>query len=94
MAGGIGSGRLTDKGVKAFVANAVRGKKLADGGGLYLSEPLAAPALQGGLAEMPARGQLFLIEVDEIHAPAYSPQFLRRIPRSISAGQPTAQDWV
>ena len=36
MAGGIGGGRLTDKGVKAFVASAERGKKLADGGGLYL----------------------------------------------------------
>lgn len=36
MAGGIGTGRLTDKGVKAFVAKAERGKKLADGGGLHL----------------------------------------------------------
>lgn len=36
MAGGIGTGRLTDKGVRAFVAKAERGKKLADGGGLYL----------------------------------------------------------
>lgn len=35
MAGGIG-GKLTDKAVKAFVAKAERGKKLADGGGLYL----------------------------------------------------------
>lgn len=36
MAGGIGTGRLTDKGIKAFVAKAERGKKLADGGGLHL----------------------------------------------------------
>lgn len=36
MAGGIGAGRLTDKGVKAFVAKAELGKKLADGGGLHL----------------------------------------------------------
>lgn len=36
MAGGIGTGRLTDKAIKAFVAKAERGKKLADGGGLYL----------------------------------------------------------
>jgi integrase len=36
MAGGIGGGRLTDKAVKAFVAKAERGKKLADGGGLHL----------------------------------------------------------
>lgn len=35
MAGGIG-GKLTDKAVKAFAAKAERGKKLADGGGLYL----------------------------------------------------------
>lgn len=35
MAGGIG-GKLTDKAVKAFVAKAETGKKLADGGGLYL----------------------------------------------------------
>ena len=33
--GGI-RGKLTDKAVKAFVGKAVRGKKLADGGGLYL----------------------------------------------------------
>lgn len=33
--GGI-RGRLTDKAVKAFVGSAARGKKLADGGGLYL----------------------------------------------------------
>lgn len=32
MAGGIGAGKLTDKAVKAFVAKAERGKKLADGG--------------------------------------------------------------
>jgi hypothetical protein len=36
MAGDIGTGRLTDKAIKAFVAKAKRGKKLADGGGLYL----------------------------------------------------------
>lgn len=36
MAGGIGGGKLTDKAVKAFVAKAERGKKLADGGGLHL----------------------------------------------------------
>lgn len=36
MAGGIGSGKLTDKAVKAFVAKAESGKKLADGGGLHL----------------------------------------------------------
>lgn len=35
MAGGIG-GKLTEKTVKAFVAKAERGKKLADGGGLHL----------------------------------------------------------
>ena len=35
MAGGIGS-KLTDKAVKAFAAKTERGKKLADGGGLYL----------------------------------------------------------
>lgn len=35
MAGGIG-GKLTDKAVKAFVARADYGKKLADGGGLHL----------------------------------------------------------
>lgn len=36
MAGGIGTGRLTDKGIKAFVAKAEAGKKLSDGGGLFL----------------------------------------------------------
>ena len=36
MAGGIGSGRLTDKAIKAFVAKAEPGKKLSDGGGLFL----------------------------------------------------------
>jgi integrase len=36
MAGGIGAKALTDKGVKAFVAEGERGKKLADGGGLHL----------------------------------------------------------
>ena len=35
MAGGIG-GKLTDKAVKAFVARATAGSKLADGGGLFL----------------------------------------------------------
>ncbi len=44
MAGGILLGKLTDKGVKRFVAKAEKGKKLADGGGLYL---FAAPT--GGL---------------------------------------------
>lgn len=36
MAGGIGGGKLTDKAVRAFVTKAESGKKLADGGGLYL----------------------------------------------------------
>lgn len=36
MAGGIGTGRLTDKAIKAFVSKAAPGNKLADGGGLYL----------------------------------------------------------
>lgn len=36
MAGGIASGKLSDKGVKAFVSKGERGKKLADGGGLHL----------------------------------------------------------
>ncbi len=36
MAGGIGAGRLTDRAIKAFVAKAEPGKKLADGAGLYL----------------------------------------------------------
>ena len=36
MAGGIGTRRLTDKAIKAFVAKAERGKKFADGGGLHL----------------------------------------------------------
>jgi integrase len=36
MAGGIGAGKLSDKAVKAFIAKAERGKKLADGGGLHL----------------------------------------------------------
>lgn len=35
MSGGIG-GRLTDKACKAFVSQEARGKKLPDGGGLYL----------------------------------------------------------
>lgn len=35
MAGGIG-GKLTDKAVKAFITKGESGKKLADGGGLYL----------------------------------------------------------
>lgn len=35
MAGGI-AGKLTDKAIKASAAKAERGKKLADGGGLYL----------------------------------------------------------
>jgi integrase len=44
MAGGI-AGRLTDKACKAFVARKAHGKKLSDGGGLYL---LITPA--GGTA--------------------------------------------
>lgn len=36
MAGGISGAKLTDKGVKAFIGKAERGKKLADGGGLHL----------------------------------------------------------
>ena len=40
MAGGIRS-KLSDKAVKAFVAAAEPGKKLADGGGLYLFIPAA-----------------------------------------------------
>jgi integrase len=36
MVGGIAAGKLSDKAVKAFVAKAERGKKLADGGGLHL----------------------------------------------------------
>jgi len=36
MSGGIGSAKLSDKAVRAFVAKGERGKKLADGGGLYL----------------------------------------------------------
>lgn len=36
MAGGIGSSKVTDKAIKAFVAKAALGKKLADGGGLHL----------------------------------------------------------
>jgi integrase len=36
MAGGIGTGKLTDRGIKAFIATGERGKKLADGGGLHL----------------------------------------------------------
>lgn len=36
MAGGIASGKLTHKAAQAFVARAEKGKKLADGGGLYL----------------------------------------------------------
>jgi len=43
MAGGI-FGRLSDKAVKAFVAKAGPGKKLADGGGLYLFIPPAGSA--------------------------------------------------
>ena len=29
--------------------------------------PFTAPAFQGGLADAPAGGQLFLIEVDDVH---------------------------
>ena len=43
MVGGIG-GKLTDKAVKAFVAKGERGKKLSDGGGLYLLITLAGGA--------------------------------------------------
>ncbi len=43
MAGGI-LGKLSDKAVKAFVAKAAPGKKLADGGGLYLFIPPAGSA--------------------------------------------------
>ena len=43
MAGGI-SGKLSDTAVKAFVAKAAAGKKLADGGGLYLFIPPAGRA--------------------------------------------------
>ena len=43
MTGGI-FGKLSDKAVKAFVANAASGKKLADGGGLYLFIPPAGSA--------------------------------------------------
>ena len=43
MAGGILK-KLSDKAVKAFVAKAVPGKKLADGGGLYLFTPSAGRA--------------------------------------------------
>lgn len=43
MVGGI-LGKLSDKAVKAFVAKATPGKKLADGGGLYLFTPPAGSA--------------------------------------------------
>lgn len=43
MAGGI-FGKLSDKAVKAFVAKAAPGKKLAEGGGLYLFIPTAGSA--------------------------------------------------
>lgn len=36
MAGGIGARKLTDSAVKSFVSKAEVGKKLADGGGLFL----------------------------------------------------------
>lgn len=36
MKRGIGTSRLTDKAIKAFVTNGEPGKKLSDGGGLYL----------------------------------------------------------
>ena len=45
MSGGIGE-RLSDKACKAFVAQNPRGKKLADGGGLYL---FITPSLPAGL---------------------------------------------
>jgi hypothetical protein len=44
MSGGIG-GRLTDKACKAFVAQKAHGKKLSDGGGLYLFITPAGGAL-------------------------------------------------
>lgn len=44
MSGGIG-GRLTDKACKAFVAQKTHGKKLSDGGGLYLFITPAGGAL-------------------------------------------------
>ncbi len=44
MSGGIG-GRLTDKACKAFVAQKAHGKKLSDGGGLYLFTTPAGGAL-------------------------------------------------
>ena len=31
------------------------------------ADPRAAPAFQGGLADTPARGQLFLIEMNDFH---------------------------
>lgn len=43
MLGGIG-GRLTDKACKAFVAQKAYGKKLSDGGGLYLFILTTSPA--------------------------------------------------
>src|ERR1017187_5374508 len=43
MAGGI-FGRLSDKAVKTFIGKAAPGKKLADGGGLYLFVPPAGSA--------------------------------------------------
>jgi len=43
MVGGI-LGKLSDKAVKAFVAKAAPGRKLADGGGLYLFTPPAGSA--------------------------------------------------
>lgn len=43
MSGGI-QNKLSDKAVKAFVAQAKPGKKLADGGGLYLFVPAAGNA--------------------------------------------------
>ena len=36
MLGGIASGKLTDKAIKAFVAKAEKGRRLFDGGGPYL----------------------------------------------------------
>lgn len=36
MVGGISSNRLSDKACKAFASRREVGKKLADGGGLYL----------------------------------------------------------
>ena len=43
----------------------MRQSTLASGG--FDAHPLAAPALQGGLADAPAGGQLFLVQVNDFH---------------------------